>query len=285
MRRVFYVSSESFMNELISCLRRDKMDDFKNKFRHADVLIVDDIQFLAGRERTQEEFFHTFNSLHETRRQIVLTSDKFPKDINDLEERLRNRFGSGLIADIQPPDLETRVAILQKKAGRQKTELPQEVALFMASKIDSNIRELEGALTRVCAFASMSRAPITLDLARQVLRDLIKGHDSPVSIEMIQRLVSRRHSLRVGDLTSKKRSREIAVARQVAMYLSRKLCKASYPLIGLRFGGKDHTTVIHAVSVTERRMKEDDGFRSAVEGMEVELVGPGLRRADSRPNV
>jgi chromosomal replication initiator protein len=272
-RRVFYLSSEAFTNELIACLRRDKMDDFKNKFRQADVLIVDDIQFLSGRERTQEEFFHTFSTLHGTRKQIVLTSDKFPSQISDLEERLRNRFQSGLIADIRPPDLETRVAILQKKAERQALSLPRDVALFIAASIETNIRELEGALTRLSAFASMSGEAITINLARQVLHEFVKPRETSISIEAIQRAVSRRHGLRVADLSSKRRSQQIAIARQVAMYLSRKLCKASFPAIGHRFGGRDHTTVMHAVTATERRMREDEEFRQAVEELHSELVG------------
>ncbi len=186
-RRVMYLSSESFMNELITALRRDRMDEFKARFRRVDVLILDDVQFLAGRERTQEEFFHTFNSLYEGHRQIVLTSDKFPKEIPDLEERLRNRFEWGLIADIQPPDMETRVAILQKKAEAEHIDLPHDVALFLASSIDSNVRELEGSLTRLGAFASLNKSEITVDFARQVLQSILREKDSTITIESIQK--------------------------------------------------------------------------------------------------
>lgn len=273
-KNIFYFSSESFTNELISCLRRNKMDDFKNKFRQADVLVADDIQFLSGRERTQEEFFHTFNSLHDSHRQIVLTSDKFPNEIKGLEERLRNRFEWGLIADIQPPDLETRIAILQKKAFLQKISLPPEVALFIASNVTSNIRELEGGLTRLGAFASISHTPITIELARQVLHNLVKGKVKEISVEAVQRAVSKHYGLRVGDLTSKKRSHLITFPRQIAMYLCRKLTGTSYPMIGLRFGGKDHATAIHAVNTMERRLKEDAELRTTVERIECMIYGP-----------
>ncbi len=273
-KRCFYLSSESFTNELISSLRRDKMDEFKNKFRLADVLIVDDIQFLSGRERTQEEFFHTFNSIHNNHKQIVLTSDKFPHEIKGLEERLRNRFEWGLIADIQPPDLETRVAILQKKAQLQNISLPHEVAFFIASIATSNIRELEGSLTRLGAFASLSHSPITLELAHQVLNNLVKDKPKDISVEAVQRAVSKFYDLRLGDLTSKKRSHLITLPRQIAMYLCRKLTHTSYPMIGLRFGGKDHTTALYAVSSIERRLKDDAGLRETVQRIESLIFGP-----------
>jgi chromosomal replication initiator protein len=264
----FYVSSESFTNELISSLRRDKMEDFKGKFRKADVLIVDDVQFLSGRERTQEEFFHTFNSIHDNHKQIVLTSDKFPNEIKGLEDRLRNRFEWGLIADIQPPDLETRVAILQKKAQLQKIVLPYEVAMFIAVNVTSNIRELEGGLTRLGAFASISHTPITVELAHQVLHNLLKDKKKEISVEAVQKAVSKYYGLGVGDITSKKRSHLITLPRQVAMYLCRKLTQTSYPMIGLRFGGKDHTTALHAFGNIERRLKEDAELRATMERIE-----------------
>jgi chromosomal replication initiator protein len=267
--RVAYLSSESFMNELIAALRRDRMDDFKNKFRRIDVLIVDDVQFLAGRERTQEEFFHTFNSLYEGRRQIVLTSDKFPQEIPDLEERLRNRFEWGLIADIQPPDMETRVAIIQKKAELEQIELPHEVALFLASNIDSNVRELEGSLTRLGAFASLNRCPITVDFAREVLQNVLRDkRDRAITIESIQKAVCDFYNIRPNELRSKKRTRNVALPRQVAMYLCRRYTEASFPVIGDRFGGRDHSTVIHAAQVVERRLQEDASFRASVERLE-----------------
>lgn len=274
-KRVLYLSSESFMNELINALRRDRMEDFKHRFRRIDVLIVDDIQFLAGRERTQEEFFHTFNSLYEAHKQIVLTSDKFPKDIPELEERLRNRFEWGLIADIQPPDMETRVAILQKKAEIEGIDLPHEVAIFLASHIDSNVRELEGSLTRLGAFASLNKAEISVDFAREVLQNILRERNSTITIEAIQNAVSQFFSVRPADLRSKKRTRNIAVPRQVAMYLCRRYSNASFPSIGERFGGRDHSTVIHATQVVEQRLKEDPAFRATVERIARMLEGSG----------
>ena len=274
--RVVYLSSESFMNELIAALRRDRMDDFKSRFRRVDILIVDDVQFLAGRERTQEEFFHTFNSLYDSHHQIVLTSDKFPKEIPDLEERLRNRFEWGLIADIQPPDIETRVAILGKKAEIEGIELPQEVAIFLATNIDSNVRELEGSLTRVGAFASLNKCPITVDFAREVLQSVLRdrGHRA-ITIEGIQKAVCDFFRVRPTDLRSKRRTRTVALPRQVAMYLCRRYTDASFPVIGDRFGGRDHSTVIHAAQVVERRLRDDPTFRATVERLERLLERPG----------
>ncbi len=273
--RVVYLSSESFMNELIAALRRDRMDDFKNRFRRIDVLIVDDVQFLAGRERTQEEFFHTFNSLYDSHHQIVLTSDKFPKEIPDLEERLRNRFEWGLIADIQPPDIETRVAILEKKAEIEGIELPQEVAIFLATSIDSNVRELEGSLTRLGAFASLNKCCITVDFARGVLQSVLRDRGArAITIDSIQKAVCDFFRIRSNDLRSKKRTRTIVLPRQVAMYLCRRYTDASFPVIGDRFGGRDHSTVIHAAQVIERRLREDPTFRATVERLERLLERP-----------
>jgi chromosomal replication initiator protein len=265
--RVAYVSAEAFMTQLITALRRDRMDEFKTTFRKIDVLIVDDVQFLANRERTQEEFFHTFNALHESHRQIILTSDTVPKDIPGLEERLRNRFEWGLIADLQPPDMETRVAILEKKAEIDGLDLPREVAIHLASKIDSNVRELEGCLTRLSAFASLSKTAITVDFARQVLHELLRDR-SAVSIETIQRVVCEFYGIRLTDLLSKKRTRNIAFPRQVGMYLSRKLTGGSFPTIGDQFGGRDHSTVIHANNTIEKRLKDDQRLRSSVDELE-----------------
>jgi chromosomal replication initiator protein len=274
-RRVLYLSSESFMNELINALRRDRMDEFKSRFRRIDVLILDDVQFLAGRERTQEEFFHTFNSLYESHRQIVLTSDKFPKEIPDLEERLRNRFEWGLIADIQPPDMETRVAILQKKAELEHIDLPHDVALFLASSIDANVRELEGSLTRLGAFASLNKAEITVDFARHVLQNILREKASTITIESIQKAVCDYFHIRPADLRSKRRTRTVALPRQVAMYLCRRFTQASFPVIGDRFGGRDHSTVIHATQVVEQRIKEDPSFRATIERLERMLESRG----------
>ncbi|HLK87281.1 MAG TPA: chromosomal replication initiator protein DnaA [Candidatus Binataceae bacterium] len=269
-RKVLFMAAEYFMNELISSLRRDRMGEFKEKFRRVDVLILDDVQFLAGRERTQEEFFHTFNALHSERHQIVLTSDKVPREIPGLEERLRNRFEMGLIADIAPPDLETRVAIVQKKAARENMSLPADVALYIAQNVSSNVRELEGCLTRLAALASMDRAPVTVDFTRQALHDLIRVQDQRPGIEGIQKTVADFFHIRLADLKSKKRTQHIAFCRQVAMYLCRKLTDNSFPVIGEHFG-RDHSTVIHAYNLIARRVGNDSAFRMSIEKIEREL--------------
>jgi chromosomal replication initiator protein len=269
-RKILLMPAEVFMNELISSLRRDRMGEFKEKFRRVDALILDDVQFLAGRERTQEEFFHTFNSLHSERHQIVLTSDKVPRDIPGLEERLRNRFESGLIADIAPPDLETRVAIVQKKAALENLQLSPEVALYVAQNVSSNVRELEGCLTRLGALASISKSTITPEFARQALRDLIRAHDVKPDIESIQKTVSDFFHIRLTELKSKKRTQHIAFCRQVAMYLCRKLTDSSFPAIGEAFG-RDHSTVIHAYNLIARRISNDSAFRFSIEKVEREL--------------
>jgi chromosomal replication initiator protein len=269
---IAYLSSEAFMNELISSLRRDRMGEFKERFRKVDVLILDDVQMLAGRERTQEEFFHTFNTLYDHRRQIVLTSDKVPKDIPELEERLRNRFEWGLIADIQPPDVETRVAIIEKKAEMEGIPITGEVALFLGTELASNVRELEGSLTRLGAWASVNRTPITVDLAREVLQNVLKPQRPGVSFDDIAAAVCNQFSLRPTDLRSKRRSKNVVVPRQLAMYLCRRLLNASFPHIGELFG-RDHSTVIHATTVTARRIKEDPAFQAAVERVERTIRG------------
>jgi chromosomal replication initiator protein len=269
-RKVLLMPAEAFMNELISSIRREKMGEFKEKFRRVDALILDDIQFLAGRERTQEEFFHTFNALHSERHQIVLTSDQIPRDIPGIEERLRNRFESGLIADIGSPDLETRVAILQKKAALENLSLPSEVTMYIAQNVSSNVRELEGCLTRLAALASISALPITIDFAREALRDLIRGAEAKPDIEAIQRKVTDTYHVKMIDLTSKKRTQHIAFCRQVAMYLCRKLTDSSFPVIGEHFG-RDHSTVIHACNLINRRVNADSGFRFHLEKIERDL--------------
>ena len=266
---IVYLSSESFTNELIVHIRKNRMTEFKNKFRRADVLILDDVQFLSGRERTQEEFFHTFNSLHDSSKQIVLTSDKFPNEIGGLEERLRNRFEWGLIADIQPPDLETRVAILQKKSRAKRISLPDDVALFIASHVTSNVRELEGGLTRLGALAALNQADITVNFARQALQNLVTAKEKEVSIETVQKTVSKYFSVSVADITSKKRTKLVLFPRQVSMFLCRKLAGASYPMIGMRFGGKDHTTVLHACKIIEKRSKKDEELRDIINRIEI----------------
>jgi chromosomal replication initiator protein len=275
-RKVLFMPAEVFMNELITSLRRDRMGEFKEKFRRVDALILDDVQFLAGRERTQEEFFHTFNSLHSDRHQIVLTSDKVPRDIPGLEERLRNRFESGLIADVAPPDLETRVAIVQKKAAHDNMSLPSDVSLYIAQNVSSNVRELEGCLTRLAALASMDRAPLTVEFTRQALHDLIRVQDRRPGIDGIQKTVADFFHIRLVDLKSKKRTQHIAFCRQVAMYLCRKLTDSSFPVIGEHFG-RDHSTVIHAYNLIARRVGNDSAFRMSIEKIEREL------KIDPRP--
>ncbi len=269
-RKVLFMPAEIFMNELIGSLRRDKMNEFREKFRRVDTLILDDVQFLAGRERTQEEFFHTFNALHAERHQIVLTSDKVPREIPGLEERLRNRFEMGLIADIAPPDLETRVAIVQKKAVLENLRLAPEVAMYIAQSVSSNVRELEGCLTRLAALASLNQSAITVDFARQALQDLIRNHDAKPDVESIQKTVADFFHIRLTDLKSKKRTQHIAFCRQVAMYLCRKLTDSSFPTIGEHFG-RDHSTVIHAYNLIMRRVTSDSAFRLSIEKIEREL--------------
>jgi len=259
LMRLRYISSETFMNELISAIRFEKTLDFRDRYRAMDLLLIDDIQFLAGKERTQEEFFHTFNALHEAQKQIVITSDCPPREIPTIEERLRSRFEWGLIADIQPPDLETKVAILNKKAEAEQVDLPQEVSLFIASKIRSNIRELEGSLIRLMAFASLQGRDIDLALAKDVLKDILVDDNKMVSIESIQKYVANFYQLKLSELKSKNNAKQIAFPRQVAMYLCKILTDASLPEIGKRFGGKHHSTVIHAIKkVEEKRATERD---------------------------
>ena len=269
-RKVLFMPAEIFMNELINSLRRDKMGEFREKFRRVDTLILDDVQFLAGRERTQEEFFHTFNALHAERHQIILTSDKIPREIPGLEERLRNRFESGLIADIAPPDLETRVAIVQKKAVLENLRMTPEVAMYIAQSVSSNVRELEGCLTRLAALASLTNSAITVDFAREALQDLIRNPDTKPDVESIQRTVADFFHIKLTELKSKKRTQHIAFCRQVAMYLCRKLTDSSFPTIGEHFG-RDHSTVIHAHNLILRRVTSDAAFRISIEKIEREL--------------
>ena len=271
--RVAYLSAEGFMTQLITAIRSKRMEEFKGTFRKVDVLIVDDVQFLANREGTQEEFFHTFNALHEARRQIVLTSDKVPKDIPALEERLRNRFEWGLIADIQPPDMETRVAILEKKAEVEGLDLPRDVAIYLASEIHANVRELEGSLNRLSAVASLRKTSINVEFAREVMQDLFRNRRT-VTLEAIQAAVCQHYGLRLADLLSKKRTKNVAFPRQVAMYLTRKLTNASFPTIGERFGGRDHSTVIHATTSVGRKLAEDRALRATVDELERAAQNP-----------
>jgi len=252
---VLYASSETFTNEVINGIRYDKMPELRRKYRERlDILLIDDIQFIAGKERTQDEFFYTFNTLHESQRQLVITSDKLPKEIPGIEERLRSRFEWGLIADIQPPDLETRVAILKKKADAEGLFCPDDVAMFLASSIKSNVRELEGSLIRLGAFASLTKAPITLDLTKEVLRNIIQEREPVFSVESIQRVVADFYKVSISDLKSPRRTKMLAHPRQVAMYLCKKIARSSFPEIGAKFGGKDHTTVMHACRKIEALM-------------------------------
>jgi len=254
---ICYVSSEKFTNEMINSLRYDKMISFRDKFRTVDVLLMDDIQFLAQKERTQEEFFHTFNALHESMKQIVIASDRPPKELAEFEDRLRSRFEWGLIADIQPPDLETKVAILQKKSEQERVTLPTDVALFIASNIRSNVRELEGALIRLVAHSSLIGAEITLPYTQQVLKNFIDSQARKVTIESIQKAVAEQFGLRLVEIKAKNNSRSIVYPRQIAMYLAKHLTEASLPEIGRQFGGKHHTTVLHSVDKIEEVRKND----------------------------
>ncbi|RLJ20628.1 chromosomal replication initiator protein DnaA [bacterium endosymbiont of Escarpia laminata] len=244
--RVIYLHSERFVSEMVKALQHNTIDQFKRKYRSVNALLIDDIQFFAGKERSQEEFFHTFNALFESQQQIILSSDRFPKEVGGLEERLKSRFGWGLTVAIEPPDLETRVAILQSKALQLKAELPSEVAFFMGKRIRSNIRELEGALRRVIANSTFTGTSITLDFAKNALRDMIAAQDKQVTIDNIQKTVAEYFQIRTSDLLSAKRSRSIARPRQIAMTLAKELTNHSLPEIGTAFGGRDHTTVIHA---------------------------------------
>jgi len=267
VKKICYVTSEEFTNELINALRHEKMDEFRGKYRKMDILLIDDIQFIAGKERTQAEFFHTFNSLYEARKQIVVTSDKFPKDIPDFEERLRSRFEWGLIADIQPPDIETKVAILRKKAEHEKISLPNDVAFYLASQIDSNIRILEGSLIRMGAYASLTKTPIDMELAKEVLKNILKPREELISIDSIQKLVSQFFNVKVPDLRAKRKYKGYVLPRQVAMYLSRKLTNASLVEIGDKFGGKDHSTVLHSIKKVEEKMEKEPSFRETIENL------------------
>jgi chromosomal replication initiator protein len=270
--RVSYYTSEKFMNELINCLRYNKMEQFRNKFRNMDVLLIDDVQFIAGKERTQEEFFHTFNSLYESHKQIVVTSDKFPKDIPGLEERLRSRFEWGLIADIQPPDIETKIAILKKKAEQDNILLLDDVALFLATSSTTNIRELEGMLIRLGAFSSLTGNEITLKMTREVLKDIIVDKTRDVTIEIIQKQVADYFKMKVSELKSEKRLKAIVVPRQIAIYLCRELTKASYPEIGDKFGGKDHSTIIHSVKKIDKQMEQSQELKNTIETLKRGLL-------------
>ena len=264
--RLTYISSERFMNEMINALRYERILDFRERYRSVDVLLVDDIQFVSGKEGTQTEFFHTFNALYDAQKQIVLSSDRPPNEIPALEDRLRSRFEWGLTTDIQPPDLETRVAILKRKADSESVPLPDDVAMFIAGRIKSNIRELEGSLIKLVAYASLTGQMLSLDLARHVLRGSSEQTDAVVSIESIQRFITEHYQLKTGDLKSRNNAKSVALPRQVAMYLCKSLTPASLPEIGRSFGGKHHSTVIHSLKKIEELRKSDSDFNILISG-------------------
>ena len=262
--RISYLSTERFMNEMISSIAHRQQPEFRERYRQVDVLLLDDVQFLAGKAGTQEELFHTFNALHEAQKQIVLSSDCPPRDLQSIEERLRSRFEWGLIADIQPPELETKVAILYKKAEAHKIAIPEEVALFIASRIKSNIRELEGCLLRLIAFSNFKGKPITLDLARETFQSLFHEDGHTLTVEAIQKHVAAAFKMKLTDLKAKTNKADVVVPRQLAMYLCKELTDASLPEIGRKFGGKHHTTVLHSIRKVEERMAKDPGIQQQV---------------------
>ncbi|MBI2849198.1 MAG: chromosomal replication initiator protein DnaA [Chloroflexi bacterium] len=270
--KVAYISSETFTNEFINAIMANRTSDFRNRYRSVDVLLVDDIQFLAGKEQTQEEFFHTFNALHESTKQLVISSDRPPKDIPTLEDRLRSRFEWGLITDIQPPDLETRIAILRKKTKLENLTVPDDVLLFIANTISPNIRELEGALIRINAYCSLTNSPVTMESATQILKDILPRLTvRPISIEDVQQEVARHFRLSMEDMKAKRRNRNVSFPRQIAMYLSRKLTDFSLPRIGEAFGGRDHTTVLHAWDKIIEDLKSDPALKATITLLEENL--------------
>jgi len=269
--KVLYISSEKFTNELINSIKDDRTDAFRNKYRNVDVLLIDDIQFLAGKERTQEEFFHTFNTLHESNKKIVITSDRPPKDLTTLEERLISRFEWGLNTDIQPPEFETRVAILRKKAQAENLSVPDEVINFIADKISSNIRQLEGALTKLVAFSTINKKELSVPSAQNILKDIIPLENKKVSIDQIQKAVADYYTIKVNFLLSKKRTKDVVLARQVAIYLSRELTDLSLASIGEAFGRRDHTTIIHSCVKIKNKIKKDKGFKNIIDNLILEI--------------
>ena len=270
--KVLYVTCETFMNELINSIKNINQEEFRNKYRNIDVLLIDDIQFISKKEGTQEEFFHTFNALYESNKQIIISSDRPPKEIKTLEDRLRTRFEWGLIADIQPPDYETRIAILRKKAERDNLTVPDDVMAYIAKNIASNIRELEGALTRIIAFATLTNQDISISLAETSLKDIFSEHTSaPLTPNLIQQIVAEHYNIRVEDIQGSKKPKAIAFPRQVSMYLCRKLLDISLPKIGDSFGGRDHTTVIHAISKIEKQLETDADLQKTILQLEKEI--------------
>ncbi len=265
--KLTYISAERFMNEVINAIRYDRILEFRERYRGVDILLVDDIQFIVGKERTQTEFFHTFNALHDAQKQIVLSSDCPPHQISELEERLRSRFEWGLIADIQPPDLETKIAILKRKAEAEGVYLPDDVALFIAGRIKSNIRELEGSLIRLLAYGSLTGRELSMSLAQEVLRDVLRQEERAVTIDMIQKFVAEYYQLKLHELKSRNNSKSVAMPRQVAMYLCKSLTNASLPEIGKSFGGKHHSTVIHSIRKVEELRQRDQTFNKLINSL------------------
>jgi chromosomal replication initiator protein len=270
---VMYVSAEAFMNEMINSIRYDRMPKFREKYRNIGSLLIDDIQFLAGKDRTQEEFFHTFNTLHDSGKQIVVTSDKFPKDIPNLEGRLRSRFEWGLIADIQPPEMETKIAIIEKKMQESKIELSPAVAHYIASHVESNIRELEGFLVRISAYSSLTNRAIDLDLVKEVLKKLVKHNNKEeISVEEIIKVVAARMNVKIADIKAHNKNKTLVSARQISMYLSRKLTNFSYPDIGQKIGGRDHSTVIYANNKILNSIESDLNFKKTIQDIEDSVI-------------
>lgn len=270
-KRVYFSTSEEFTNEMINAIRYDRMSNFRSKYRTVDLLLIDDIQFIAKKERTQEEFFHTFNSIYETRKQIIITSDRFPSEITDMEQRLRSRFGWGLVADIGVPDLETKVAILKRKAYEDSLDLPDEVAYFLAEQVESNIRELVGYLIRVVAMSSLQGVPLSRALAQEALREILRRRIKPVTVDLIISQVAKAFNVKPADLKSKKKHKLYALPRQVGMFLARELTDMSYPEIGASFGGKDHSTVIYGAKKIEKAIEHDHGLRIQVDAIRKEI--------------
>jgi chromosomal replication initiator protein len=270
---ICYASAEKFTNEMITSLRNDRMTTFRDRFRSVDVLLIDDIQFIAQKERTQEEFFHTFNALHESMKQIVIASDRPPKELAEIEDRLRSRFEWGLIADIQPPDLETKVAILQKKAENEQVLLPTDVALFIASNVRTNVRELEGAMTRLIAWCGLNKMEISLASTQQCLKQFIDMQVRKITIEAIQRAVAEQFGMRVSDLKQKNNSRNVVVPRQIAMYLAKQMTEASLPEIGRQFGNKHHTTVMHSIAKIDELRRTDKDLHRTLNKLQEQLNG------------
>lgn len=272
--KIVYVSAEKFVNELVNSIRNEKNIEFRNKYRNIDVLLIDDIQFIAEKVGTQEEFFHTFNTLHESGKQIIISSDRPPKEIKPLEDRLRSRFEWGLIADIQPPDYETRLAILWKKAETENMDVPDDVMEFIAKSIDSNIRELEGALTRVSAYAKLTNQKVSLEFATNTLKDFLsKDGKKVINVELIQQIVASYYNIKTEEIKSKKRTQEITYPRQIAMYLCRNLTDLSLPKIGEAFGGRDHTTILHGYEKIAKDLKKDDALNKIIHDLESRITG------------